>query len=276
MAVLSIQVWTNSGIGTFQGTFREPAFTVTINHINKRKKGPPVMSWKSLILLPALTVFFSPLYAENSYQEMNKLYEAKSYEDLAKRCKADLKKDPRSLQDLYFLALARLGQGKMDKAVPVMRAFEKLHDEREAELTRQQGKTFILIDSLYVDLYYVLGQYHVRQGEYDKAFPWLYKAKSRYIDDPYLHFFLGRCFAGQGKWEEARKSFQKEWELNAQDPSPLYNVACAYAGEGKEKKALDWLQKAIQAHPEYKEEALKDESFKKMRDAKGFKDLTAP
>ena len=234
------------------------------------------MNWKSSVILLFFTLVFSSVHAENSYQEMNKLYEAKSYENLAKRCKADLKKDPQSLQDLYFLAFARLGQGKMDKAVPVMKAFEKLHDEREAELTRQKGKTFILIDSLYVDLYFVLGQYHVRQGEYDKAFPWLYKAKSRYIEDPYLHFFLGRCYAGQGKWEEARKSFQKEWELNAQDPSPLYNIACSYAAEGREKKALEWLKKAIQAHPDYKEEAAKDDSFKEISHTKGFKDLTAP
>jgi tetratricopeptide (TPR) repeat protein len=224
-----------------------------------------------LLLLP-----FSPAQAENSYQDLNQLYEARQYEKLAAVCKTDLKKNPQSLRDLYFIALARLGQKNMEKAVPVMMAFEKLHNEREEGLSRKAGKKTPLIDSLYVDLYYVLGQYHVRQGEFEKAYPWLTKAKTRYSRDPVLYFFLGRSLAGQGKWGEGRKAFQKQLELDPKDPSPFYNIACSYAEEGREKEALEWLRKSIQADPSNKEAALRDKSFKSLADSKEFKKLTAP
>jgi tetratricopeptide (TPR) repeat protein len=213
--------------------------------------------------------------AEDPYQRMSKLYQAKQFKKLEQVCQARLKEKSKSLDAHYFLILMRLDQGKGDKAVPYMIAFEKYHNEAEAAEAKKSGAEYILIDSYYGNLYYILGQYHVRRQEYDKAFPWLSKAKSEYSNDPMLYFFLGRCYVGQGKFEEGMKAFQNELKLDPKEPSPLYNIACCYGMQGKEGEAVEWLKKAIQAYPPYKKEALKDENFKKINGSKAFKALTA-
>jgi len=214
--------------------------------------------------------------AEDAYQRLDKLYKARQFDSLEAACQNDLKENPKSLLDLYFLSLEWMNQGKVEKAVPVMMEFEKVHDELEAKRKKEKGKNLLLVSQRYADLYFVLGQYHTRHQEYGKALPWLKRSQSRFSDDPNLYFFLGRCYAGKEDWAAAEESFDRQMELDPKDPSPLYNLASSYARQGKTAKALHWLQKAVQAKPFYKETALKDESFEKLADSKEFKKLTAP
>ena len=217
------------------------------------------------------TLSISTAYAADNYEQLSKLFQDKQYDSLETICQTRLKKNPKSLDSYYFLAMMRMASKKADEAVPYMLNFAKYHEEAEKLQGQKEGTAYILVDAYYIDLYYLLGEYYVRKSQFEKALPWLTKAKSRYIDDAMLQFFLGLSYGGAGDYENAVKAFKKEMELDPKDPSPFYNLACCYAKQGREKDALQWLQKAIAAYPQYKQEAQKDDSFKKIKDSKGFK-----
>jgi len=222
-----------------------------------------------------LTLGISLVWAGDNYQQMDRLFRAKQYQDLEDICQTRLKANPKSLDSYYFLSLMKLNQGKGQDAVSSMLAFEKYHGEIEESQQRTKGKNFALVDSYYVDLYYFLGQYYVGQKKYNRALYWLDKAKTHYSDDPMLHFFMGRSYAGQGNYDQAVKSFQKQAQLTPKDPTAPYNIACCYAEEGKEGDAVGWLKKAIAANPKYRDQIRQDDSFKKIKSSKAFQDLVA-
>lgn len=56
-------------------------------------------------------------------------------------------------------------------------------------------------------------------------------------------------------------------------PLLAYNTAC-YASLLDKVDACDWLSQAIQANPQYKESAKKDQDFDKIKDSERFKKLT--
>jgi tetratricopeptide (TPR) repeat protein len=231
---------------------------------------------KKYFFLFLMFVLAAPIVlAKDAFDELNQLYKAKDYQKIEKMCQERLKAKPKSLDAYYFLSLIRLNQGKEQEAVPYMVQFEKFHNEAEAMQAKKKGKNFFWIDQYYVNLYFVLGEYYVRRQQYERALPWLKKAQAAFADDPMMQFFLGRCYAGQGKYKDAIKAFQKQLDLESRDPSPLYNIACCYAEMGNEKVTLQWLKKAIGAHPEYKEAAKKDKAFEKFKESEAFKEATA-
>jgi tetratricopeptide (TPR) repeat protein len=231
---------------------------------------------KKILFLFLLLVLAAPYaVAKDAFDDLNQLYRAKEYPKLENMCQERLKAKPKSLDAYYFLSLVKLNQGKEQEAVPYMVKFEKYHNEAEKMQAKKTGKPYFWIDSYYVNLYFVLGEYYVRRQQYERAFPWLKKAKAAFTDDPMMHFFLGRCYAGQGKYKEAIQAFQKQLELEPRDPGPLYNIACCYAGTSKEKETILWLKKAMDANPEYKDAAQKDKVFEKFKDSEAFKKLTA-
>jgi len=215
-------------------------------------------------------------WAGDNYQQMDRLFRTKQYSDLENICQNRLKANSRSLDSYYFLSLMKLNQGKGQDAVDSMMNFEKYHNEIETEEREKKGKGYNLVDAYYMDLYYFLGQYYVGQKKFDRALVWLGKAKPHYSDDPAFHFFYGRCYAGQGDYASAAKEFQKQALLEPKDPSSAYNVASCYAQQGKAGDTVEWLKKAVAIDTKYKEQASKDESFKKVKGAKAFQDLIAP
>lgn len=222
-----------------------------------------------------LAFLAAPLaWGTDNYQELDKLFRAKQYKELRSACETRLKTHAKSLDAYYFLSLVNLNEGKGDAAVSTMLSFEKYHGEAE-KIQSQQGGPAVMVDAYYKDLYYVLGQYYVRQQKYDKALSWLNRSKAFYSDDPMLQFFLGRCYGGIKDYDNAIKAFQKEYKLDPKEPSPLYNIACCCGEQGKAQEAAQWLRKAIAAYPKFKEQAAKDDSFKKISGSKAFKEITA-
>jgi len=224
--------------------------------------------WASLI--PAGT------QAKDNFEQLAKLYKDKQFDQLEKICQTRLKTNPRSMDSYYFLSMTRMAQGKADEALPFMMNFEKCHNEAEALESKKEGKPYSLADPYYMDLYFLLGEYYARKQRFGRALTWLNKARSAYQDDPVLQFLLGRCYAGRKDYESAIQAFQKEAELDPKDPSPLYNTARCYAEQGKAAPAMQWLKKAVTAHPAYKQDVQRDQSFQKVRDSETFKELTAP
>jgi tetratricopeptide (TPR) repeat protein len=226
-----------------------------------------------LFLLSTLTVPIA--FAKDAFDDLNQLFRAKEYQKLENMCQERLKAKPKSLDAYYFLSLIKLNQGKEQEAVPYMVKFEKFHNEAETLQAKKKGKPFFWIDPYYVNLYFVLGEYYVRRQQYDRAFPWLKKAKAAFADDAMMQFFLGRCYAGQGKYKQAIPAFRKQLELESRDPSPLYNIACCYAGLDDESNTVLWLKKAITVQPEFKDVAKKDKAFEKFKESAAFQELTA-
>ncbi len=231
---------------------------------------------KSLVLSMLLTLGSSAVWAGDNYQRLDQLFRTKHYADLEKACQERLKTNPKSLDSLYFLSLMKLNQSKGPEAVTFMLNFEKCHDGIEADARVKKGKSYVLADPYYSDLYYFLGQYYVGQQLFPRALSWLERAQAHYEKDPSLHFFMGRCYAGQGDYGEAVKEFQKQSSLDPKDSGAFYNIASCYAQENKVGDSANWLKKAIAVYPKYKDQASKDDSFKKVRGNRTFQDLLKP
>jgi len=216
-------------------------------------------------------------YGEEIYPQMQLLYQDNKFDELEKLCRAELEKNKKSLESLYFLSAIRLFSGKYEEAIPYMEEFEKYHDEKSKEIASKspdnKGGDLFLIDAWYIGLYYELGKYHFSNKRYKKAIQWLRMAKARYYQDPMLHFYLGISYYEEGEFDKAIKSFKKELEINPNEPSPFYNISCAYSKSNNLPDAIDWLKKAINIRNKYKDEAKKDDCFENIKSSKSFINL---
>jgi len=212
-----------------------------------------------------------------TYEELNRSFSDGDLQRVIKLAEADVKKDPTSIDALYFLGVAYERLDQHDKAIRVLTRFEKVHDvvERKQKNEQAPGSTadFLLVDARYSPAYFLLGQHYVKTSNFSRAERHLRRAKARYINDPMLNFYLGLASLQLSKFEESRKYFRRMMELDPKDPSPLYNIAATYAREGKSREALDWLKRAVDARPQYREEASVDADFSSLKQTEEFKRL---
>ncbi len=83
----------------------------------------------------------------------------------------------------------------------------------------------------------------------------------------------GKVLRKKGRYETAVEEFERALEQSPESPSILYDLASTYAKMNRKEKMLSNLKKSISIEPEYKDEALNDESFKDYWDDREFRDL---
>ncbi len=75
------------------------------------------------------------------------------------------------------------------------------------------------------------------------------------------------------KIDQAIFCFKKSQELDKSLPDPYYNLSCAYSLKGDTETAINYLKKAIEINPEFKNIAQNDSDFNNIRDSTQFKNL---
>lgn len=225
---------------------------------------------KTSFALLLLLFFVTAACADDFFDTMESLYQKKDFKAIEQACLKEIKSSPKSLDAYYFLAAIRLYQAKHDEAKPYIDKFQTYHAEMEKRETKKMGHPVMLIDARHTGLYFEIGRRHFMNAAYAEAIQWLSKAKSTYYKDPMLNFFLGISYKQAKDYDEAIKHLKRQLEYNPEEPSPYYNIACVYAGQGKKAEAIAWLKKAVQAHPEYKEEARNDKDFDGIRNTEEF------
>jgi len=212
-----------------------------------------------------------------TYDELNRSFADGDLPRVIRLAEADLRREPTNIDALYFLGVAYGQLDQRDKAIRFLTEFEKVHDvaERKQKNEHAPGSTadFLLIDARYAPAYFLLGEHYVKTASFVRAERHLQRAKARYLNDPMLNFYLGLASLELRKFEESRKYFRRMMELDPKDPSPLYNIAASYARERKSREALDWLKRAVDARPQYREEASADADFSGLKQSAEFKRL---
>ncbi len=225
---------------------------------------------KTLFVLVLFLSSIQVAFSADFYDKMRPLYEKKDFKTIERECLKEIKNSPKSLDAYYFLAAIRLHEAKYDEAKPYIEKFQKYHAERENNESRKTGQPVVLIDARYIGLYFEIGKSRFMDARYADAIPWLLKAKSSFYKDPMLNFFLGISYKQTKDYDEAIKYLKRQLEYAPEEPSPYYNIACVYAEQGKKADAIASLKKAVEAHPEFKDQARNDKDFEKIRNTKEF------
>ena len=228
------------------------------------------MMKKTLFFLVLFLSSIQGAFSTDFYGKMLTLYEKKDFKTIEQECSKEIKHSPRSLDTYYFLAAIHLYEGKQDKAKPYIEKFQKYHAEMENKESQKTGHPVMLIDARYTGLYFEIGKSRFMDARYADAIPWLLKAKSTFYKDPMLNFFLGISYKQTKDYDEAIKYLKRQLEYAPEEPSPYYNIACVYAEQGKTREAIASLKKAVEAHPEFKDQARNDKDFDKIRNTKEF------
>ena len=91
--------------------------------------------------------------------------------------------------------------------------------------------------------------------------------------DPVNHFNYGVILDLLGRHMEARVRYERALELSPGLPPALYNLACSYAREGHLEMALAYLMDSIDLDEAFREEAVYDPDFDKIRDRPEFNSI---
>ena len=225
---------------------------------------------KTLFVLVLFLTSIQVAFSADFFDTMRPLYDKKDFKTIERECLKEIKSSPKSLDAYYFLAAINLYEAKQDKAKPYIEKFQKFHHEVESRETDNMGHPVILIDARYTGLYFEIGKSRFMDARYADAIPWLLKAKSTFYKDPMLNFFLGISYKQTKDYDEAIKYLKRQLEYAPEEPSPYYNIACVYAEQGKTREAIASLKKAVETHPEFKDQARSDRDFDKIRNAKEF------
>ena len=225
---------------------------------------------KTLFVLVLFLTSIQVAFSADFFDTMRPLYDKKDFKTIERECLKEIKNSPKSLDAYYFLAAIHLYEGRQDKAKPYIEKFQKYHTEMENKEAQKTGHPVVLIDARYTGLYFEIGKSRFMDARYADAIPWLLKAKSTFYKDPMLNFFLGISYKQTKDYDEAIKYLKRQLEYAPEEPSPYYNIACVYAEQGKTREAIASLKKAVETHPEFKDQARSDRDFDKIRNAKEF------
>jgi len=110
-------------------------------------------------------------------------------------------------------------------------------------------------------------------GRHDKALKTIEKAIELKVNYGEGWHDKGYVLTDLSRYDEALKAYKKAIEIKQDYASAWYNIACIYSIKGEKEKALFNLKKAIEIDISCKEDAKKDEEFKKLRDDEDFKKL---
>jgi tetratricopeptide (TPR) repeat protein len=232
-------------------------------------------------VLLSLLMIVPTAWAATPYGQLLGFYKKRDLGRLETACQENLRSVPRNdelyLETLFFLVASRVFQGDFQSAAPYMKMFRDAHAAREEAETKRTGARSIYIDARFPRLYFELGIYYFETKDYKEAIDWLRKAKTQdpMASDPMLYFRLARSYTEVGDLANAKKYYLKQLELNPKEPSPYYNMACVHARERDKGKALEWLRKAVAAHPPFGPQSAEDPDFVLLKNDPEFRELSS-
>lgn len=105
-----------------------------------------------------------------------------------------------------------------------------------------------------------------RAGRIDEAGEQLRRALALSPMDATTHYNYGVWLDVTGDHDLARAEYETALEIDPRMPAALYNLACSYAREGRIEKAAPYLEDAIAMNAAFREEAMRDPDFDRVRD----------
>jgi len=125
----------------------------------------------------------------------------------------------------------------------------------------------------YADAWSGKGAVLSKLGRNDEALEAIEKAIELKVNYSEGWYDKGYMLTDLGRYDEALKAYKNAIEIKQDYASAWYNIACIYSIKGEKENALFNLKKAIEIDISCKEEAKKDEEFKKLRDDEDFKKM---
>lgn len=112
-----------------------------------------------------------------------------------------------------------------------------------------------------------------RAGHLEQAGEQLRAALALSPTDATTHYNYGVWLDVTGQPDHARREYETALRFDERMPAALYNLACSYAREGRIEKAAPYLERAIELNPAFRDEALHDPDFDRVRDKAMFDSL---
>jgi len=210
---------------------------------------------------------------EDFFNKVNNYYNDQKFKKVEKLCLRELKSNPTSLNALFFLSAVYIFTDEHEEADPWIKRFESTYNTLDSLKSIEDGIDVNTIDIRHVGLYYIIGQKHVLDENYNNAIYWLRLSITTYSSDPMLNFYLGLSYMKTQDFENALKYFVKYRELAPDEPSGYYNIACVYALQNDIENSISWLKQAIKNYPQFKEDIKLDEDFDLIRTSAQFEEL---
>ena len=116
--------------------------------------------------------------------------------------------------------------------------------QREYQRAIEESKKVIELDPDYPYAHLFLGRSYIQQGEYEKGFASIDKAKLLTFREGHL----GYGYAVSDRPEDAQKLLTELAEKSRPEHIAAYQIALIYSGLGENDRAFEWLEKACEQH----------------------------
>jgi Flp pilus assembly protein TadD len=111
--------------------------------------------------------------------------------------------------------------------------------------------------------------------KYQDAVPILVDAVDLAPSNIHAWMALGWCYKRTGRLDQAIESLQKAREVEPSEPLIEYNLACYYSLKGAKQLALEYLSRALQNNPAFREMVGREPDFDPIRSDPGFQALVS-
>ncbi len=172
------------------------------------------------------------------FEEGNKLFAEKKYDEAIAKYKAFLAKHPDTVQAM--INIAKCYNAKGDKAA-AMKEFEsilgKLKDTAKDKETKAQ-------------IYSTIGQFHLDKNETEKATEYFKKSVDLNPKDEIMAYNVAEIFYSKNKTNEAIKYYKLAAKIKPSWAEIYTKIGYAYLNLGDTKTAVEYLKKFIEKAPD--------------------------
>jgi len=203
------------------------------------------------------------------------LNRARRVDEAIAECREATRINSSSINAWGVLGILYTVKGDDSAAIEALEKYAFLTEKKERETREKYGLVLHSqkAEEAFTQNCYILGQIYYKNKNYEKAIINLEKARPGYELEHYFHFLLGTCYLKTGQETDALKEYEMGLHLFPEEPSYLYNIACCYAKMGNLEKSIEWLKKAIEKYPAYKNTIQTDEDFNSIRNTPEFQEL---
>lgn len=112
-------------------------------------------------------------------------------------------------------------------------------------------------------------------GKYREAIGTLQQAADADPENIHIWLALGWCFKRIGKLDRAIQALEEALAVEDEQAIVYYNLACYWSLANNSKLAVDYLERALDIDPSYRDLIAGESDFDPIRDDPGFRDLTS-